>query len=302
MLALLAMAALVAAEPPALADEAPSAIKMDPATQARLGIATASLVAARHSPALTGYTRAVDATPLATLDSDIVAAASTLQASRAEAQRTRTLAAADQTVSRKVAEQAAAQARADAAKLALLRRRLGLEWGPAIAALSDARRARLIADIATGRANLVRIDAAGGLAPTRGTAVIELGPAGRARATILGPSRTGEPRLQSTGLLALVRGPNAMALGLGVVAPATLATGPGVTGVVAPRSALMRSAGETFVYIRKDASTFEERPIEGIEPDPRGLFVREGLKPGERVVVQGAAKLFTAAHPAAGAD
>jgi len=293
----LAFALALAVTAPALA-AAPILLKVDAPTQARLGVVTAPLTAARKTASVGGFARAVDPVPLATLDADIVAAVAAVGASQAEAARTRTLNAADQTVSRKVAEAAAAQARADAAKLALLRRRLGLEWGPSIQALSDARRGRLIADIAAGRSALVRIDASSGLSQLRGTAIIDLGPGGTARAVILGPARVGDPRLQSTGLLALINGPQAMRMGSGTVAPATLAAGPETTGVIVPRAALLRTAGQTFAYVRRDAGSFERRPIAGGLSDPAGLFVAGGFRPGEPVVVKGAAQLFAAETPA----
>ena len=137
--ALLALALLVAP----LAAQAEPAIKLDPAAQKRIGVVVAPLAAAHRSGAATGFARVLDVSPLATLDADLATAAAAAAASSAEAARTQALAAEDATVSRKAAEAARAQARADAIKLALLRRRVALEWGPAFAA--DARRARVIA-------------------------------------------------------------------------------------------------------------------------------------------------------------
>jgi hypothetical protein len=293
----LALALALAVAAPALA-AAPILLKVDAPTQARLGVVTAPLVVARKTASVSGFARAVDPVPLATLDSDITTAVAALGASQAEAARTRTLNAEDQTVSKKAAEAAAAQARADAAKLALLRRRLGLEWGPSIQAFSDARRGRLITDIAAGRSALVRIDASSGLTQLRGAVIIDLGSAGTARAVILGPARVGDPRLQSTGLLGLVNGPQAMRLGSGTVAPATLAAGAEATGVIVPRAALLRTAGQTFAYVRRDARSFERRPVTGAISDPAGLFVAGAFHPGELVVVKGAAQLFAAETPA----
>lgn len=285
---------------PALA--ASVVLKIDAATQKRLAIVTAPLAAANRTASVKGFARALDAVPLATLDADIVTAASALAASQAEATRTRALNAADQTVSKKAAEAAAAQARSDAAKLALLRRRLGLEWGPSLQAFSDARRGRLIADLAAGRATLVRIDAASGLASLRGTAAIDLGGPQLAHAAILGPARVGDPRLQSTGLLALVSGPQAMSLGVGTVAPATLSIGSGARGVMIPRTALLRTAGQTFAYVRRDTGSFERRPVVGGVSDPGGLFAPSGFRQGEAVVVKGAAQLFAAETPSQEAE
>jgi len=202
----IAILSLVLAAGPVLA--APAALlRLDAATQARLGIATTPLQAAYRKTTATGFARALDAGPLAQLDSDIAAAVAALAASQAEAARTKSLNAADQTVSKQAAETAAAQARSDAAKLTLLRRRVGLEWGPGLAKLGDTRRGRLVADIAAGRAALVRIDAASGLSQLSGVATIELSAGAPISAAILGPARTGDPRLQSTGLLEPSRRP-----------------------------------------------------------------------------------------------
>lgn len=277
-------------------------VKISPATQTRLGVATAPLRAAHRGASVSGFARGLDAVPLAILDSDIATAAAALAASQAQATRTRALNAADQTVSRQVAEAAAAQARADAARLTLLRRRLGLEWGPSIAALADARRGRLVADLAAGRAALVRIDAAGGLAQLRGAATLDLGPAGSAKAAILGPVRIGDPRLQSTGLLALVTGPRALSLGNGSVVPATLAQGGGAAGVILPRGALLRTGGQTYVFVRRDVGDFERRLVTGGLTDPDGLFVTSGFRAGEAVVTTGASQLFAAQSAPAKAD
>jgi hypothetical protein len=276
-------------------------LKMDAATQARLGITTVPLQAAHRAATLTGFARVMDPGPLAQLDSDIATAVAAAAASQAEAARTRALNAADQTVSKQAAEAAASQARADAAKLVLLRRRVGLEWGPSLARLSDVRRSRLVADIAAGRAALVRIDSARGLALARGFAEIDLGGGGQVRAAILGPTRIGDPRLQSTGVLALVSGPSALQFGAGTVAPATIEQGAGAEGVVIPRAALLRNAGQTFVYIRRDAGDFERRATPAGLSDPQGLFVTSGFRAGELVVTTGAAQLFAAqSAPAAG--
>src|SRR5262249_5138902 len=152
------------------------------------------------------------------------------------AARTRKLAADDATVAKKAAEAAAAQARADAAKATLLRRRLGLEWGPAFMSMSEARRSALLGQIAAGRTALVRIDTAGNLGGGR-DAMIDMGDDGRAAVTLLGPARVGDPRLQSTGLIGMVTGPAAALLGSGLSYPVTLTTGASASGVLLPRSA-----------------------------------------------------------------
>ncbi|HTI67721.1 MAG TPA: hypothetical protein VL460_09290 [Caulobacteraceae bacterium] len=282
---------------PAVAAEEKEPLKLDAATQKRLGVVTAPLVAVRRTATAAGFARVMDPAPLAVLDADIAAAAAAYQASRAEAERTRVLHAADATVSAKVAEAAQAQARADAARLTALRRRVGLEWGPAFATLSDAGRGRLIGDLSAGRTALVRIDMAGGVTPGLHTAQIDLGAGGLVTAVVLGPARSSDPRLLAAGLIARVDGPDALKLPTGLSAPVVLSAGPGAVGVILPRSALLRLGGRTLVYVRRDAGSFETRAAEGGVTDPQGLFVARGFTPGEQVVVQGASALNAAANP-----
>ncbi|CAN5390126.1 hypothetical protein BH10PSE4_BH10PSE4_45460 [soil metagenome] len=266
-------------------------VQLDAATQKRLGVTTAPLVAARRQAVATGFARVLDPVPLATLDGDLVTAATAAAASRAEAARTKTLAAADATVSLKVAQAAQAQASADAAKLVLLRRRVGLEWGAAFA--NDASRSRLIAELVAGRTVLVRIDAPAGTGGARSARMLLSG--GEAvDVAILGVARTADPRVQTGGLIGVVRGPVAARLGVGMSAPVTLSGAAGGTGVLVPRSALIRTAGQTFAYVRKDAAHFERRALVAPASQPEGLFSAGGFAPGELVVVSGASALLAA--------
>ncbi|MBQ1540662.1 MAG: hypothetical protein IIZ63_01560 [Caulobacteraceae bacterium] len=294
------LAALACMTAGAAAAAEPSALELDAAAQHRLGVAVSPLAAATRSARADGLARVLDAGPLAVLDADIAAASAAASASRAEADRTRALHAADAAMSAKAMEAAAAQARADAAKLTLLRRRLDLEWGPAIGRLSDARRGALIGDLAAGRAALVRIDSARGEGQgASGPVEIDLGPLGRATAVVLGPARAAEARLQSPGVIGKVTGPQASRLAAGLTAPARLSGGKAAGGVMLPRGALLRAEGTVFVYVRTAPTRFERRVVEGGTPDPAGLFVTSGFRPGEAVAVSGGAALLTAEHKAA---
>lgn len=266
-------------------------VQVDAATQKRLGVTTAPLAAARRQAVATGFARVLDPVPLATLDGDLVTAATAAAASRAEAARTKTLAAADATVSLKVAQAAQAQASADLAKLVLLRRRVGLEWGAAFA--NDASRSRLIAELVAGRTVLVRIDAPAGTGGAHG-ARMQLSGGEMVDVAILGVARTADPRVQTGGLIGVVRGPVAARLGVGMSAPVTLSGAAGGAGVLVPRSALIRTAGQTFAYVRKDATHFERRALVAPTSQPEGLFSASGFAPGEPVVVSGASALLAA--------
>ncbi|CAN5372136.1 hypothetical protein BH10PSE2_BH10PSE2_04310 [soil metagenome] len=283
------------------AAEAPPPAAMTTPAQARLSVQTARLVASTYAPSVAGYARVIDAVPLATLESDLSAALATAAASQAEASRARTLNGEDQMVATKVAEAAVATARADQAKVRLFRQRLGLEWGPGIAALSDSQRAGLVQALATGNAVLLRIDAATPSAGL-GSVTLDLGPLGTAQARILGPARTADPRLQSSGRLALVTGPRAQSLGVGLVLPVHLPAGASSSGVIAPDSAVLRAEGSSWVYIRTGAETFARRQLVQPAPVEGGLFVVSGLTAGDVVAIHGASALYAAeqaADPAA---
>lgn len=280
------------------AAETPPPAQMPAATQSRLSVQTAPLVAATHAPSISGYARVIDAGPLALLDADLSAALAAAAASQAEAARTTTLHAEDQMVAAKVSEAAVATARADLAKVRLLRTRLGLEWGPALTAMGDGGRARLIRDLADGAAVLLRIDAATPSAST-GVVTLDLGPNSTAAARILGPSRTADPRLQSAGQLAIVTGPQARLLGVGLALPVQIPAGGSVTGVIVPDSAVLRAEGRSWVYVKTRTDAFERRALDQPVATPDGLFVASnsqagGVKAGDVVATRGASALYAA--------
>jgi hypothetical protein len=263
-----------------------------PQTQARLGLRVSPALADRFAPSASGYARVVDPSPLAALAADLEAAAAAAAASQAEAARAQALQADDQIVAAKVAEAAVAQAAADRARLSLLRTRLGLEWGPWLAAMNNAQRQGLVQALARGDAALVRIDGAVSTLAVS-TVSIDIGAGGQAQARILGPARTGDPRLQSSGWLAIVRGPAARRLAVGLVLPVQLPTAGAVEGVRLPGGAVLRAEGRSWAYVRTSAGGFERRALTGVAPIDGGLFASGGVRPGENLVVQGASALYT---------
>ena len=290
----LLLAATLAVPALAAASDAPKPVTIDAATVRRLAIATAPAGPMTQGASATGFARVLDPIPLAQLDSDIAIAASAASASAAEAARSRALFAADATVSRKAAEAATMQARGDAARLALLRRRLGLEWGPAIGRLRDTQRSALVGALAAGRAALVRIDSAGGAGQAGlRTVSLDLSELGPVTATILGPARAADPRLQSPGLLARVSGAKAGLLSTGLSVPAKI-SGTARSGVAVPAAAVLRMGGATWAYVQTKPGSFIRRQLGGTTPAPGALFAASGIRAGEPVVIRGAAALYAA--------
>jgi hypothetical protein len=287
--------ALLAAPLASRAQVAPYAgVTLDSGAQTRLGIRTAVLKSERRSAQVDAFAKVLDPGPLAQLQTDLEAAEASASASAAEAKRSLTLNRSDAVVAAKDAEAAEAQARNDAQHVLILRQRIGLEWGPGLQRMSDARRRELIKALANGQAALVHIDSPNNEGQAQARSVeIDVGD-GQAHGELLGAARAAEPRLQSSGLIAVVRGKSAILLSNGLIQSAHINTPASSPGVVIPRSAVIRFEGSDWAYVRRGPQGFERRRLDSPTPGESGLFVTRGFSPGDELVVQGAAELFGA--------
>ena len=265
-----------------------------PALQQRLGIHTLTLTAQRRSVQVAAFAKVLDPGPLAALESDLSTAIAAADASAREAKRARVLQAGGVAMSAKDAEAAISQARQDAAKVVLLRRRVGLEWGPGLQRLSDARRQALVDSLSRGRAALVQVDTPDSQGQAGARAVeIDIG-SGSVRAPVLGPSRTAEARLQSSGLIALVTGPQAVLFSVGLTQSARIDQPSSQMGVLLPRAALIRYEGSDWAYVLRAPGRFERRQVQAPAAEKDGDFVAQGFRAGEQVAVGGVTALFAA--------
>jgi len=281
-----AVAGAAQAQTPSIGIDAPS--------QARMGLTTQILSSGRQAAQIDAFAKVLDPGPLAQLESDLLAAEAAAAASRAEAERERALFGASASVALKDVETAEAQAAGDASRLDLLRRRIGLEWGPGVARLTSGRRAALLRDLAAGNAALLHVDTPSdeGQAGAR-TVDIDVGTGDQSlHGIVLGPARAAEPRLQSSGLIVEVRGRSAVLLSVGLTQSAHINSASVVNGVVIPRSAVIRFQGSDWAYVRLEPTRFERRLIQNPIPQDKGLFTAAGFQAGEQVVDRGAAELF----------
>jgi hypothetical protein len=282
------------------AARAQSAVTLTAAQQHRLGIGVQALGEARRQQQVAAFAKVLDTGPLAALEADLEAQIAAANASGAEAARARKLGLNSTAMAAKDAEAAISQSRQDQSKLVLLRRRLGLEWGPGLTRLSDKRRRALVQALSEGKAALVQVDTpdSDGQAGAR-SVEIDIS-SGSVHAPVLGASRNAEPRLQSSGLICLVTGPQAILFSNGLVQSARINQPTSETGVVLPRSALVRSEGSVWAYVRTGPETFERRRVASPQPEADGMFTAQGFRPGETVAVQGVAALFAADRSAPG--
>lgn len=273
---------LVAAEA-----EAADPLALDTAQRARLGIVTAVLAPAQDQQGRTAFARAIDAGPLAAIDSEILIARAAAAASAADAARLADLARQDQSASARSVQAAVAQAAADRARLRLAESRVALEFGPGLARLGAAARAALIADIAARRAALLRIDIPGE-ADMVGRVTVGNPPVA---ITVLGTAATSDARIQGAALLGVLRGLSAREAAAGRLLPARIAGGGRETGTILPAAAVVRTAGQLWAYVPKGAS-FERRALAGARPVDGGWFTTSGVRPGDKVVIKGAGALL----------
>jgi hypothetical protein len=267
-------------------------VRLSSAEQSHLGVRTLRLAGVNRSGEIDGFAKVLDPGPLAQLVSDLQTAQASYAASGAEAARAKSLHAQDLGVSAKDTEAAVAQATSDGLRVTQLRRRLGLEWGPGIARLSDAERTRLVEDLAKGRTALVHVDSHNNAGQAGARRVrIDIGTDSVAGA-VIGPARAAEPRLQSSGVIVKVTGPSAILLSTGLTQTAHIATQDPRTGVIVPRAAIIRYQGSDWVYVHAGPDRFERRLIVDPVPEDRGFFVSRGLESGDEVIVGGVSAVF----------
>lgn len=264
-------------------------VRVEPAEQKRIGVAVARATATSAPAIAHGFARGLDGANLAAIDSEITTASAAASASRAEAVRLATLASQDQSASVKAVQAARAQAAADSARVELAARRIGLEYGAGLARLGPAARRALVADIASGRAALVRVDVPGAaLGQLNGVRI----DGGGGSLRMLGPAASADARLQSAGMLAVLRGPVAASATNGRILGVTVESGGSQPGVMVPRAAVIRWRGGVWVYRRTGAETFQRVELVDARPTAGGWFVSAGMSAGDQVVVSGAGTLL----------
>jgi hypothetical protein len=268
-------------------------VKLDQNAQTHMGLKVQPLAAAELSPEVKGYGRVLDPAPLAALVAEGTSAQAALQASTKDFERLTILYSQNQNASARALETAEAAMKHDQISLASVQSRLLLGWGGAIASQADP--AAFVHSLAAQETALVRVDLPlGERLPTApmGGRIAPLGaPEHLSDTQYLGPAPSADPQTQSRGVLLLVKvdppPPNTAVL-------AWLAIpGQPQSGVIVPRSALLRHESRTFVYLQTAADTFERKAVTLGRPAGDGWFVGQGFKPQDKVVVVGAQELLS---------
>ncbi|MBI3851557.1 MAG: hypothetical protein HY298_14965 [Verrucomicrobia bacterium] len=269
-------------------------VTVDEETQKRIALQIAALAAAELQPEVKGYGRVLDPAPVAALVNELVAAHFAAQASGKEFERLKLLA--DQNnASARALEAAEATARRDQLQMQSLRTKLALTWGKALAEGDDL--PGFAQSLATHENALVRIDLPAGESlpsPPLSARIVSLAEESKpVTAEFFDVAPAVNAQTQGQGFLFLVKSnqfrfaPGAAVLGYLRIA------GQAQSGAVIPRNAVVRFNGKPWVYFQSGNQTFTRREISEDQPLAEGWFAAQGMKAGDRVVVQGAQMLLS---------
>jgi hypothetical protein len=277
-------------------------IKLDAATQSRMGLQTAVLQSITLHPEVQGFGRVLDPAPLGAAAADILTATAALDASMREHERVKTLHAQGQNASARAVEAAEAAMKRDRVMLDAARLRLLSGWGAGLADRGDL--PALVQRLARQEAALIEIGLPlGSDAPSR-TVEARLSATGTdtplGPVEFLGPSPNADPQTRGPGFLFLAGG---SALRPGTAVSGRLSReGPSRTGMLVPSDALLYHEGQRFVYLQSAQDTFTRVEVKPEGPAPGGWVVGEGLAVDARVVTVGGQQLLSEELKGRGGD
>jgi hypothetical protein len=268
-------------------------VKLDRDTQTGMGLKVGLLAAAEMSPEVKGYGRVLDPGPLAALIAEAASATASVEASTREFERLKQLYSQNQNASARALETAEAAMKRDQISLASVQARLLLGWGQAIASQADL--GAFVHSLVAQETSLVRVDLPLGERLPEVPMGVRIAPVGAperlSNAQYLGPAPSTDPQTQSRGVLLLVQADSPP---VGTAVLAWLAVpGQSRTGVIVPRSAVLRHEGRTFVYLQTADDTFERKAVTIENPAGDGWFISQGLQKQDKVVVVGAQELLS---------
>jgi RND family efflux transporter MFP subunit len=139
--------------------------------------------------------------------------------------------------------------------------------------------------------------------PERDLGSVHLGQRGRVRlvadpgflaeAVVVRSNHTLGAANRTLSVWADLQGPSTTPLLHGMLARLTLVVAEPDLTLAVPQGAVFREGTHPYLFVRRSDGTFERRPVETGRSDDRFVEVRQGLREGERVAVQGIADLQT---------
>ncbi|MFW2854240.1 efflux RND transporter periplasmic adaptor subunit [Sphingomonas sp. TX0543] len=274
-------------------------------------LAVAPVMAASQAQTRNGLATVISLQPLsqqrqslATATAEVRRASVAAEAAWLEANRLALLHADGQIASAKALEAQRATAATETAALANARAQVALQgagareqFGPVLGGWI-VRDAAPLNSLFAGRTLLVQVSGAdlGASFPARVALILPDG--GRVQASIIGRAAQADPKFQAAGFYGTV--PARPGLAPGVSVPAEVPSGPPVRGVAVPDAAIIRTEGRSIVYVETRPGVFTPTPVVTGARTSAGVIVTSGLQPGARVVVRGAQLLFSQNQQGAG--
>ena len=281
-------------------------IVLGQALQAQAGIRTQTLVPARYRSQVRAYGLVLDPQPLLALRASYATALGQLGVARAvattsqrEYERLRLLNRDDQNVSIKTVQVAqgayqSAQARLAAAltNVANLQQTAITQWGPVLARWVLHHATGPLTRLFNGQDALLLVTLPPGLAlPSMPTVVqVDNGNMPASAATLVSASPQSDPGIQGATYFYLMPA-REVRMGMRVVVDVPLA-GQTMQGAVVPDSAVLWYADQAWVYLQTAAEHFVRHRVSTQAP-VRGGWFETDLRPGQRVVTQGAQLLLS---------
>ena len=276
-------------------------VTLEKAKWKALGLEMAEPEKTELKPQRTAFGSVLDPTPIIALDAEMNTAEAAWNASKADYDRTQVLLRSGENTSRKVAETAEAQYRADDIKLLGLRRKAAMDWGAEFAALTPAKRAAFVEQLVRGDAALLRADVLPGEALAEVPAAARVQVLGRETqpfsTTSITPASDTDPKTQAQSFVLRVDKPP-FKLRPGMALTAWLEMPEKATaGFAIPQSAVLRHDGRTWVYVQEEEEKFARKAVTLGTPlgGDKGWFIAEdgGLKADELIVVTGPQTLLS---------
>lgn len=266
-------------------------------TRDRIGLKATTLQETQLAREVRGVGRVLDPSALAVPFYERESARAALEVAEKELQRVAKLERGSANASERELEAARATLERERAAFESAQTRLLSVFGPELVGRRD-ELAALVRALAAREVGVARIDLAVGDAPTARPTAARVAVLGDEMgepedATLLGPAPDADPVTQGRGYLLRIEHPPWPA---GTALVGFLAEGGHATsGVLVPRSALVRYEGRTFVYLERpdDSNTVERRLVEVAQLTRDGAFIPAGLAAGDQVVVVGAQQLLS---------
>jgi hypothetical protein len=255
-----------------------------------LGITVQPATAAQFSNRIAGYGVVTALDTIAQADSEFLTAQAAAAQSQAAAARARSLSTGEEAaISREQLEVAQSKAAADAAALALARRKTEAAFGLRSPWRDTATRQAVMRRLASGAAVLVRVTfpATGGAVPNT-LEINRMGTDGKSWTSRTIWNAPADAAVPGRSFYALVEGSD---LAQNERVTAAIPTGMPQTGAKIPARALVFGESEAWVYLQTAPNRFLRTKIDISRPVGDGYFVGN-IKPGQKVVTDGAGLLL----------